>query len=135
LVQLSSQLLATVVRTSSSLSTPLPRLIQLFFLHNSADHPDLHSFPTRRSSDLLIELGPERLSKDRLIEFMDRPRPVHEFNQAILDRKSTRLNSSHSQISYAVFCLKKKKKQISLKVSIYNQHFSMFFRQLFFRKL
>src|SRR2546427_3743743 len=27
-----------------------------------------------------------------------------------LDRKSTRLNSSHSQISYAVFCLKKKKK-------------------------
>src|SRR5205085_4073807 len=30
---------------------------------------------------------------------------------AILDRKSTRLNSSHSQISYAVFCLKKKKKK------------------------
>src|SRR2546430_5506574 len=32
---------------------------------------------------------------------------------ASLDRKSTRLNSSHSQISYAVFCLKKKKKQPS----------------------
>src|SRR2546430_8772872 len=30
---------------------------------------------------------------------------------AITDRKSTRLNSSHSQISYAVFCLKKKKSQ------------------------
>src|SRR5256886_5006329 len=29
-----------------------------------------------------------------------------------LDRKSTRLNSSHSQISYAVFCLKKKKNTI-----------------------
>src|SRR2546430_4767043 len=29
------------------------------------------------------------------------------------DRKSTRLNSSHSQISYAVFCLKKKKKKQS----------------------
>src|SRR5688572_31391236 len=28
------------------------------------------------------------------------------------DRKSTRLNSSHSQISYAVFCLKKKKKRV-----------------------
>src|SRR2546427_2860316 len=28
----------------------------------------------------------------------------------LVDRKSTRLNSSHSQISYAVFCLKKKKK-------------------------
>src|SRR6266853_5892165 len=31
------------------------------------------------------------------------------------DRKSTRLNSSHSQISYAVFCLKKKKKQNTIK--------------------
>src|SRR2546430_13154814 len=30
-----------------------------------------------------------------------------------VDRKSTRLNSSHSQISYAVFCLKKKKKNIT----------------------
>src|SRR2546427_6047711 len=30
------------------------------------------------------------------------------------DRKSTRLNSSHSQISYAVFCLKKKKKQVDV---------------------
>src|SRR5256886_10815708 len=30
----------------------------------------------------------------------------------LLDRKSTRLNSSHSQISYAVFCLKKKKRNI-----------------------
>src|SRR2546427_3133549 len=31
--------------------------------------------------------------------------------EELVDRKSTRLNSSHSQISYAVFCLKKKKKQ------------------------
>src|SRR5688572_32477692 len=31
-----------------------------------------------------------------------------------VDRKSTRLNSSHSQISYAVFCLKKKKKNHTL---------------------
>src|SRR2546427_845053 len=34
------------------------------------------------------------------------PHAIHPV--AILDRKSTRLNSSHSQISYAVFCLKKK---------------------------
>src|SRR6266853_2816191 len=32
------------------------------------------------------------------------------------DRKSTRLNSSHSQISYAVFCLKKKKNKIMSKI-------------------
>src|SRR2546430_13256478 len=34
---------------------------------------------------------------------------VAELGEETLDRKSTRLNSSHSQISYAVFCLKKKK--------------------------
>src|SRR2546427_8569746 len=33
----------------------------------------------------------------------------NESNGFVQDRKSTRLNSSHSQISYAVFCLKKKK--------------------------
>src|SRR5690348_17543986 len=35
---------------------------------------------------------------------------VRRFEQPIVDRKSTRLNSSHPSISYAVFCLKKKKK-------------------------
>src|SRR3712207_8864791 len=37
------------------------------------------------------------------------------FDDANLDRKSTRLNSSHANISYAVFCLKKKKKQPNIK--------------------
>src|SRR2546427_1955899 len=45
---------------------------------------------------------------------IDRPRAPGQILQpadadAVPDRKSTRLNSSHSQISYAVFCLKKKK--------------------------
>src|SRR5688572_32220544 len=35
----------------------------------------------------------------------------HATARHVRDRKSTRLNSSHSQISYAVFCLKKKKKK------------------------
>src|SRR2546430_8592101 len=38
------------------------------------------------------------------------------------DRKSTRLNSSHSQISYAVFCLKKKKKNIPLHETCEHNH-------------
>src|SRR2546429_4344941 len=38
------------------------------------------------------------------------PRPVSLWLQLLLDRKSTRLNSSHGYISYAVFCLKKKKR-------------------------
>src|SRR2546430_9957066 len=36
-------------------------------------------------------------------------RPAAGEASMLIDRKSTRLNSSHSQISYAVFCLKKKK--------------------------
>src|SRR2546427_5630211 len=40
------------------------------------------------------------------------PAPVKQASCLVAeDRKSTRLNSSHSQISYAVFCLKKKKKK------------------------
>src|SRR5688572_31248427 len=44
-----------------------------------------------------------------LLRHLDRntQQPVY-----LADRKSTRLNSSHSQISYAVFCLKKKKKEV-----------------------
>src|SRR3712207_9025951 len=44
------------------------------------------------------------------------PRLVERFNEQnkgkykVIDRKSTRLNSSHANISYAVFCLKKKKR-------------------------
>src|SRR2546430_11817731 len=41
----------------------------------------------------------------------DRQRRMRVVPADQVDRKSTRLNSSHSQISYAVFCLKKKKKQ------------------------
>src|SRR2546430_12356443 len=40
---------------------------------------------------------------------------------ALQDRKSTRLNSSHSQISYAVFCLKKKKKQSNVYIHVLSQ--------------
>src|SRR2546427_5793649 len=39
-------------------------------------------------------------------------------SQSVIDRKSTRLNSSHSQISYAVFCLKKKKMKVCTRRSL-----------------
>src|SRR2546427_9442541 len=47
-----------------------------------------------------------------------------EVKQAEADRKSTRLNSSHSQISYAVFCLKKKKKHNTQHQTPENEHSS-----------
>src|SRR5207253_8539893 len=48
----------------------------------------------------------ERLLRDKIFSAV----PYSKFTNEI-DRKSTRLNSSHVAISYAVFCLKKKKKQ------------------------
>src|SRR2546427_9198549 len=65
------------------------------------EHDEVQSCPPgsqgqqQQSADEFDRAVPERVRV--------KPRPV-------LDRKSTRLNSSHSQISYAVFCLKKKKK-------------------------
>src|SRR5687768_18245949 len=48
-----------------------------------------------------------------------------EYKMVLLpDRKSTRLNSSHGYISYAVFCLKKKKKQYKLLCFLLIVHYS-----------
>src|SRR5205807_5771195 len=105
------------------------------FLSSSCDHRDLHSFPTRRSSDLQPEFdleppvalardatGDDRLRIDRLPvgkarqcvearDLLDKGGGIDRREQAGTpqipreDRKSTRLNSSHLVISYAVFCL------------------------------
>src|SRR5205807_8731550 len=100
---------------------------------SSGVHAHLHSFPTRRSSDLPVvaHRWPDYRTPSG-------ERPVRDFIMALVpteraaivaamrevrtdglrfarhlrgrvDRKSTRLNSSHLVISYAVFCLKKKK--------------------------
>src|SRR2546427_2122643 len=81
-------------------------------------------FPTRRSSDLLHPLSvcaaiQPRLEAGGILvsdggEFGQWCQAALEARHRLIngpagsDRKSTRLNSSHSQISYAVFCLKKK---------------------------
>src|SRR5437773_7720671 len=92
--------------------------------YHSAPNPDLHSFPTRRSSDLLQQNGDEPPNLDPYLVYTfekagrylamirdcaERSNPNYVYRLArIEDRKSTRLNSSHITISYAVFCLKKK---------------------------
>src|SRR5207253_10957930 len=95
---------------------------------------DLHSFPTRRSSDLhhssidLVDrLGdlraPSLVRRRGQLPFELRARQPQRFERSSFlriltattqDRKSTRLNSSHVAISYAVFCLKKKTHSPSL---------------------
>src|SRR3712207_8054236 len=47
---------------------------------------------------------------------VDQPQPHGDQLEDRLDRKSTRLNSSHANISYAVFCLKKKKKHLDQQI-------------------
>src|SRR5436190_15267667 len=58
--------------------------------------PRLHGVPRLEAAPLVLARIPEL--------------PVRCDDDAAKDRKSTRLNSSHTVISYAVFCLKKKKK-------------------------
>src|SRR5205814_8655730 len=84
-------------------------LIFFFFFLLHRDHRDLHSFPTRRSSDLHPgESDHHRREHDWRGE-LARRQPHVQGRPSCSDRKSTRLNSSHLGISYAVFCLKKKK--------------------------
>src|SRR5690242_21290965 len=72
-------------------------------------------FPTRRSSDLVLQQRAVAGHQGRRGEAEHLPeRKVprhhrqHDAERVERDRKSTRLNSSHMSISYAVFCLKKK---------------------------
>src|SRR5437764_10221196 len=94
---------------------------------SSGNHRDPHSFPTRRSSDLIrLMIGAQ------VKDFRDRGVTIAEMEKEFKccyvpitgggvaahiagDRKSTRLNSSHRCISYAVFCLKKKKNPVTHK--------------------
>src|SRR3712207_7534840 len=74
----------------------------------------------RRSNKYIDETMPWALAKEKdkkerlgtvLYNLVESLRIVSVILSAFLDRKSTRLNSSHANISYAVFCLKKKKKK------------------------
>src|SRR5699024_12500603 len=99
-------------------------------LINPSQHSYRHAIPTRRSSDLGRGPGGSAGELDRRggrrghpgegrmdVNAPEDP-PLRARLEALLlvvdqqqrDRKSTRLNSSHGSISYAVFCLKKKKK-------------------------
>src|SRR2546430_10182297 len=82
-------------------------------------------FPTRRSSDLpaaVVEFLVLRAAAGDAVVFDagEFPRLIGRQKRAQIDRKSTRLNSSHSQISYAVFCLKKKKQKYTYSVLVHD---------------
>src|SRR5690606_41177427 len=103
---------------------PGSHILSYVFFYCHGDPRDLHSFPTRRSSDLAAdgsgdgggagdqrgrgqdEGGQDRADARRLGRIAG-----GGFGLFGKDRKSTRLNSSHVKISYAVFCLKKKNRK------------------------
>src|SRR5690625_5791009 len=90
----------------------------MFLLSGSVGLLALHSFPTRRSSDLTTAMREqsveERLAPALLPRLDDVAARLERealtevsASRSSRDRKSTRLNSSHVAITYAVFCLKK----------------------------
>src|SRR5690349_21932006 len=92
-------------------------LVFILFFHPRC----LHSFPTRRSSDLpqwvVADIGSGTglltkifLENGNRVFAVEPNAAMRAAGEEYLDRKSTRLNSSHVEISYAVFCLKKKNK-------------------------
>src|SRR2546430_8954562 len=75
---------------------------------DAADQPEV-------SRQVVAEVGLVEVRQERGLLIETRRQAAGEWTDEVdraarVDRKSTRLNSSHSQISYAVFCLKKKKK-------------------------
>src|SRR5689334_24409502 len=67
--------------------------------------------------EALLRIGARVVDRDRIVAPRDLRDGLAELRDDGRDRKSTRLNSSHSSISYAVFCLKKKKFASSFRYS------------------
>src|SRR5439155_20862367 len=89
----------------SDLAPTRPSRAPRFFFHPPRPRRPLPSFPTRRSSDLALAFNQRGVVLvDSHLLGLAKKVTVDK------DRKSTRLNSSHVAISYAVFCVKKKRR-------------------------
>src|SRR2546427_3238351 len=93
------------------------RVIERAGVQPDAPRAQSPGVPHGAGEQVLAEAAPDRVAHDSEIRDLDgvvvgdAAQLVPAEQAAVADRKSTRLNSSHSQISYAVFCLKKKKKR------------------------
>src|SRR5688572_32055781 len=84
----------------------------MFFFFNDTPTSEIYTFPYTtlfRSERKRCPLPSLQFMQIGELSRKDCDRTGFVTEREGLDRKSTRLNSSHSQISYAVFCLKKKK--------------------------
>src|SRR2546430_11461459 len=94
---------------------PLSHLFFFFLMIRRPPRSTLFPYTTLFRSEAIFRVEPNQLY-DFLVPRLDEKKVKIEVLATGLpasqDRKSTRLNSSHSQISYAVFCLKNKKQHL-----------------------
>src|SRR2546429_8417755 len=81
------------------------------------DRPDLEEVPGKMVRRVVY--AHEALCDVSPLDFNRINPPTHVSKRTVRDRKSTRLNSSHGYISYAVFCLKKKKRRYRRQIGEY----------------
>src|SRR5690606_40871750 len=107
-----SHIVVDVLPTSHS------SLFALLFFFNHTAPPDIYTLPLHDALPIWVPAcvgttcaqGRRLRVDDILEELQHRHLVAAQRRDEVADRKSTRLNSSHVKISYAVFCLKKKKK-------------------------
>src|SRR2546422_7012455 len=92
--------------------------IFLFFFFNDTATTEIYTLSLHDALPI-SERSPIEQARAELVEEPKVHRAARE--HAVRDRKSTRLNSSHGYISYAVFCLKKKKNKQQLNKSTTNK--------------
>src|SRR2546422_6700043 len=104
-------------------------LVSFFFFNDTATTEiytlSLHdALPIYIQIDVPGSIQTEVYGVNNSGDLVGRYRDISGFDHGYLDRKSTRLNSSHGYISYAVFCLKKKKKKKKKNINsqIKNEH-------------
>src|SRR5256884_3998931 len=93
-------------------------MVSCFFFFNDTATTEIYTLslhdalPISRTPDIISDnLDRVAASADQILEVLNK-------EAGLIDRKSTRLNSSHGYISYAVFCLKKKKTDVHSASSI-----------------
>src|SRR5687768_17809884 len=88
----------------------------LFFFFNDTATTEIYTLSLHDALPIWLRRGDPRL-RDARRRAHDRARVAFAARLLPADRKSTRLNSSHGYISYAVFCLKKKKNKTEQELS------------------
>src|SRR5205807_9943316 len=91
-------------------------LFLLFFFFNATAPTEIYTLSLHDALPIYRGAFDRSLNRRHLPEEAHGIRDVEFARERLQDRKSTRLNSSHLVISYAVFCLKKKKNKIIHKI-------------------